>query len=83
MKKIGSVKYDEMKPLDEKGFNFIGLDSRPYKCRIWNDRPWLFYWHSDKKWISCRPVNQSEIWNMPKNLTQDEQDMYDNLHKEK
>ena len=68
--------------LDEKGFVFIGSDDLPYLCRMWGDNPWLFYWHIENRWVSLRQINQAQIWQIDKNLTQYEQDIYNNLHEQ-
>lgn len=53
---------EKSKVLDEKGFVFIGKDKKPYWCRMWEESPWLFYWHPDNKWVSLKEVNQSDIF---------------------
>jgi hypothetical protein len=63
--------------LDKKGFVFLDMDNRPFRCAMWGDEPWLFYWHDHQKaWVFLRPVPQSEVWNFPRNLTQKQQDLY-------
>lgn len=62
--------------LDEKGFVFLDDDSRPYRCCMYCGTPWLFYWHPDKVWVTLKPVTQTDIWSMPHNLTQEQQDCY-------
>jgi hypothetical protein len=69
-----------MSTLDEKGFVFLDGGGRPYLCRIWNDEPWLFYWHPENHWVSLRKVTQTDIWNFPHNLTEKEQAIYHKLH---
>ena len=71
-----------MKDFDENGFVFLDGRCRPYRCAMWGEHPWLFYWHPDNHWVSLRQVDQSEIFNMPNNLTQEEQDIYNRLHDE-
>ena len=65
-----------MEALDEKGFVFLDDAGRPYRCCVYAGNPWLFYWHPDEQWVSLRQVNQSEIFQMPRNLSQSEQDAY-------
>ena len=72
----------DMEPLDEKGFVFLDAHSRPYQCRMWGERAWLFYWHADNHWVSLRPVTQMEIWQFPRNLSQKHQDIYHKMHNE-
>lgn len=67
-----------MDTLDEKGFIFLDNLNRPYKCCLIENQPWLLYWHPDNKWVTLRPVTQTEIWRFPKNLTK-EQHMYDTI----
>ena len=71
-----------MEILDDKGFVFLDDRGCPYRCCMWGDQPWLFYWHPEKHWVSLRPVTQGEIWQMPRNLSQEEQDVYNDLHDE-
>lgn len=66
--------------LDEKGFVFLGGQGRPYWCRLWDGAPWLFYWHPDDHWVSLRPTTQAEIWQFPRNLKQEWQDLYHRQH---
>ncbi len=71
-----------MKQLDEKGFVFLDGNNRPFLCAKWTDgRSWLFYWHADRHWVSLRPTNQTEIWQMPKNLSDEHQQVYRDQHK--
>ncbi len=76
------MKDEKFKPLNEKGFVFIGGDGRPYMCAMWGDNPWLFYWHAENHWVTMKQVTQTEIWRMPKNLTDAEQDVYRKKHEE-
>ncbi len=62
--------------LDEKGFIFLDQLNRPYRCCMYQGEPWLFYWHPDKKWVTCRTVTQTDIFLMPHNLTEKEQECY-------
>jgi hypothetical protein len=64
------------KLLDEKGFVFLDDNNRPYKCCMWGDGPWLFYWHADGHWVSLKPVSQFQVWHFPHNLTDEQQEMY-------
>ncbi len=71
-----------METLNEKGFVFLGArDHKPYLCAMWNDTPWLFYWHCENHWVSLQKVTQANIWMMPKNLSEKEQNLYHDLHK--
>lgn len=72
---------EELKKLDEKGFVFLDRLRRPYLCKMYLDEPWLFFWHHEKHWVSLRPVDQTEIWSFPKNLSQEKQDLYHKQHK--
>ena len=67
-----------MEELNEKGFVFLDSVNRPYLCRIWGEenKPWLFWWHPDKYWVSHREVTQEEVWNFPRNLSEEEQNLY-------
>lgn len=67
--------------LDEKGFVFLDKVNRPYLCRLWNNKPWIFYWHPDNHWVSLREVTQSEIFSFPRNLTDEQQAGYHKAHK--
>lgn len=63
--------------LDEKGFIFLDEADKPYLCRMIEDAPWLCYWHEGNKcFVTLREVNQTDIWNFPKNLTEQEQNIY-------
>jgi len=65
-----------MDELNEKGFVFLDKLNRPYRCCMYHGTPWLFYWHPDNKWVTLRQINQADIWQMPHNLNQKEQDLY-------
>lgn len=69
--------------LDEKGFVFLDAANRPYLCRMFGGEPWLFYWHPNKIFVSLRKINQSEIWRLPQNLTENQQETYLKLNIEK
>ena len=71
-----------MKALDEKGFVFLDADNRPYLCAVWNEHPWLFYWHLNNHWVSLRQVSQQEIWSFPRNLSEEDQALYWKIHDE-
>ena len=63
--------------LDERGFVFLDEERRPYRVKMWEGEPWLFYWlDSQKKWVSLRHVTQSEVWSFPDNLTDEQQALY-------
>lgn len=68
--------------LDEKGFIFLDDNSKPYLCRMWHKRPWLFYWHPDNQWVSLRLLTQSDVWSFPRNLTEEQQQYYRDKHQE-
>lgn len=65
--------------LDERGFVFLDGGGRPYRVCIWGDKPWLFYWHKSNRWVSYREVSQYDILSYPRNLRQDQQDLYNAL----
>ncbi|CAB1249642.1 hypothetical protein ACFHWD_18625 [Clostridium sp. MT-14] len=67
-----------MKELDSKGFVFLDILSRPYRCAIKKDEAWLFYWNKIQKvWISLRPLSQQEVVNFQKpELPKRKQEMY-------
>lgn len=72
-----AVPDDEDKDIDEKGFVFIDDNGNPYRCAMLGGQPWLFYWHNNhKSWVTLREVSQSEIQNFPRNLSQEQQNMY-------
>lgn len=50
-----------MKTLDEKGFVYKTLDDKYFYIRMNGDQPWVHYLHSDGRWVTLRPVNQTEI----------------------
>ena len=60
------------KKLDEKGFVFLDDKNRPYWCCMYHDTPWIMYWHPDKRWVTLRQVNQTEIWSFWLNKLADE-----------
>ena len=68
--------------LDEKGFVFLDEAGKPFRCCMRGDTPWLFYWHPDNQWVSLRKVNQTEIWSFPRNLTEEQQQYYNDKHQE-
>ena len=64
-----------MERLDEKGFIFLDTVPRPFLCRMWKGEPWLFY-RINKKWVSLRKVTQTDVWLFPRNLSDEQQDLY-------
>ena len=63
--------------MGEKGFVFLDSLGKPYLCRVWGGEQWLHYWNDKQEcFITLRPVNQSEVMAFPRNLTQQQQDMY-------
>lgn len=67
----------EVQLMDEQGFVFLDERNRPYWCRLWGERAWLFSWSKERNnWVSLRPVEQMEIWTFPHNLSEEEQDDY-------
>jgi hypothetical protein len=69
-----------MKELDETGFVFLDDNQRPYKCAMWGKAAWLFYWHPEGHWTSARRVTQMDIWTMPRNLSDEQQQLYHDEH---
>lgn len=70
-----------MKELGDRGFIFLDDAKRPWLCRMWNDAPWLFYWHrQEKHWVSGKRITQSDIWAYPHNLTEKQQNLYRDAH---
>ena len=67
--------------LTEKGFVFLDNSSRPFLCRMWNGRPWLFSWQADH-WVSLRPTTLEKAMRFPRNLTVDQQEVYHQRHDE-
>lgn len=67
--------------LDEKGFVFLDDSARPFLCRIWDGRPWLFNWHVDH-WVRLRPTTPERAAQIPRNLSADEQADYHRRHEE-
>lgn len=66
--------------LNEKGFIFIGADGNPYRCCIWGDSPWLFKWrNSEHQWESVRRLTQMDVWMLPHNLSEEQQEHYHGL----
>jgi hypothetical protein len=60
--------------LDEKGFVFIDAGGRPYQVRMIENQPWLCYWYEhDKRFVTLRPVNQTEIWQFAAHKLPEEQ----------
>ncbi len=73
------TKFDQT-PLTEKGYVFLDQNKRPYLIRMWEDTPWVFYWHPDKRWASLRKTNQTEIWQTyPHRLPEDQAEHYHQL----
>lgn len=64
-----------MELLDKKGFVFLDMANKPYRIAMWGNEAWLFYWHPDKKWVSLRPITQSEVWNFQKRELPKEQQL--------
>jgi len=68
--------------LDEKGFIFLDSNSRPRLCRMRGKQPWLFYWHRDGHWVSQMALSQADVWSFPRNLTEEQQQIYRDKHQE-
>lgn len=68
-----------MEKLDEKGFIFLNTNDRPFKCCMYFNNPWLFYWHPDNKWVTLRQVTQDEIFKLPRNLSKEHQEVYNKI----
>lgn len=65
-----------MNQLDEKGWVFVA-DGNAYRCCMWGERPWLFKWQDRSHlWVSVRLLTQADVWTLPHNLTQEQQDLY-------
>lgn len=71
-----------METLDEKGFVFIDLNYKPFWCRMWEDKPWFFYWHKGQKsWVSSRQVSQTDVLLASKRkVSEQEANLYHQLH---
>jgi hypothetical protein len=65
-----------LEELDEKGWVFIGGDGLPYRCCIWDSDAWLFRWHPDRRWVSLKKLTQMDVWLLPHNLTEEQQELY-------
>lgn len=66
--------------LDEKGFVFLDGHNRPYLARMYHSVPWLFYWHVENHWVTLRRLTQADLWTLPHNLIQKQQDIYHRLN---
>jgi hypothetical protein len=66
--------------LDEKGFVFLDGRHRPFLCRMIEGQAWLCFWHPDNHWVTLRQVTQQDVWSFPKNLNEQEQAVYFELH---
>lgn len=62
--------------LDGKGFVFLDAYNRPYRCCMYLGKPWLMYWHPDNMWVTLREITQAEVWSFPRNLSQEQQEVY-------
>lgn len=71
---------NEMEELDKTGYVFLDHFNNPYKCAMWEDQAWLFYWHTDGHWVSLRRVDQMDIWTFPRNLSDEQQQYYHDRH---
>lgn len=66
-----------MKELDEKGFVFLDDDGNAYRCCVWGNNAWLFRWHDhQKRWVSVRQLSQMDIFMLPHNLSEEQQEWY-------
>lgn len=69
--------------IDEKGFVFLDLNSRPYLVRRWGDGVWIFYWHKDRHWVSLRQLASPEIVAMfDRKLPPERAELYHKLHRQ-
>lgn len=66
--------------INGKGVVFLDSLQRPYLLKNWGGRVWLFAWHPDNHWVSYRELKENEIFMIPNNLTQAEQDRYHELN---
>jgi len=73
----------ELAILNDKGFVFIDIDSKPYWCRMYDNAPWFLYWNEGQKsWVTLRKVNQTEIWQAYQRVIPKEQaEMYHSSHR--
>lgn len=75
---------DEFKVmLDETGFVFLDLASRPYWVRQWGGGLWFCYWHKEEHWVSLREVSLTEIPAMfQRRLPPERAELYHKLHRQ-
>ncbi len=61
---------------------FLDKAMRPYMVMPWGEeeKPWLFYWHSEGHWTTLREVEKDEEF--PQNLSEDQQTFYDKAQKQ-
>jgi len=42
---------------NKKGFVFIDDKGNPFYCKIWENEPWVFCWHTHQQsWVSLKKV---------------------------
>lgn len=71
------------KLLDEKGFIFRWDDNNIYRCCMWGESPWLMRWNpAQNLWVSVQRLTQMDIFTLPHNLSEEEQEVYHRLEAE-
>lgn len=70
-----------MEELNECGFVFLDDANTPYWCRMYHGQPWLMRWNFGMgAFCTLRPVTQTEVWEFPHNLTEEQQAYYRDKH---
>lgn len=66
----------------EKDCGFVFLDGRqrPFLCKPWGGKIWLFYWHAECHWASLREISEAEAAKLPRNLSFEHQQVYHRQH---
>ena len=62
------------------GFVFLDANGRPFKCAMYHGQRMLFWWHPDKHWVTLRKVLPGELSRMPRNMSNEHQRVYDEIH---
>ncbi len=67
---------EAIQELNEKGFIFKDANDKIYRCCLWGDSAWLFLLMPDHLWVSVKRLSQMDIWMLPHNLSDEEQQWY-------
>jgi len=73
----------KMSKSEKKGFVFLSNGGRPYWCAYQNGEYWLHYWHKSEGWVILQKMTLHEVYEMPRNLSERDQEKYHIEHRKR